>query len=76
MVEPRGSLIVDRCKQGDNSGPWEYRDEQQQMYNKQVDACLSLVADVNFDQPVMQPCDANNSFQKWVWTKIVPSWAH
>ncbi len=72
-VDNSGGVAVTWCRFGDNSGPWEYREEQQQMYHRDKNQCLALEPESG--KPIMRPCDPNNSYHKWKWRQIEPYWA-
>ena len=66
-------VTVNWCKHGDNSGPWEYRESEKQVYNRDAQMCLALTPESA--KPILRPCDPNNSYHKWAWKEIKPYWA-
>ena len=66
-------VTVAWCRFGDNSGPWEYREGEQQMYHRPSGNCLALEPESS--RPIMRPCDRNNAYHKWVWKEVTPYWA-
>jgi len=61
------------CEQGSTSGPWEYRDDSQQLFNNKVQRCLALHPESG--QLILRECDNANSYHKWEWKTITPYWA-
>ena len=72
-ISGQGSLVVQWCNPGDNTGPWEYKKDLQQLYHKKKDVCLALEPESL--KPIVRPCDRNNAYHKWVWREIKPYWA-
>eukprot|EP00095_Tigriopus_kingsejongensis_P000191 maker-scaffold41_size498431-snap-gene-1.16 protein:Tk00191 transcript:maker-scaffold41_size498431-snap-gene-1.16-mRNA-1 annotation:"n-acetylgalactosaminyltransferase 7-like" len=72
-VDRSGSLTIQWCVAGDNSGPWEYREEEQQVYHKKKEMCLAL--EPESAKIIMRACDRNNAYHKWVFREIKPYWA-
>ena len=68
-----GAITVNWCRAGDNSGPWEYREAEQQMYHRKRGQCLGLEPETS--KLILRPCDRNNAYHKWKWNTIKPYWA-
>lgn len=58
---------------GDNSGPWTYKDKEQQIYHTKKGQCLALEPESS--RLIMRDCDGNNAYHKWVWKELVPYWS-
>ena len=67
-------IVIKWCRPGDNSGPWEYKEAEKQIYHKNKKKCLALDAESG-NHPTLKNCDNNNSYHKWAWKTITPYWA-
>jgi hypothetical protein len=71
-LDKRDNLVIAWCVAGDNSGPWEYKVAEQQMYHTKKKQCLALEPESS--KFIMRECDKNNAYHKWVWKEINPYW--
>ena len=53
-------------------GEWRYKEEEQHMVDTSTNKCLALHPESS--ELVMRECDGNNSYHKWSWRTIKPSW--
>lgn len=72
-VDGQGDIVVKWCVAGDNSGPWEFRKEEQQMYHTKKNQCLAM--EPESARLYVRPCDKNNAYHQWEWKETKPYWA-
>ena len=54
-------------------GPWDYREEEHQLYHMKMKKCLALHPESS--KLMLRDCDKSNSYHKWNWGVITPYWA-
>jgi polypeptide N-acetylgalactosaminyltransferase len=72
-AESSDQVVVAWCEMGTVDGPWQYLEEEHQLYHKTMKKCLALHPESN--KLMLRDCDKSNTYHKWNWSIITPYWA-